>query len=592
MADLKRILLAALLFVVVHVSNGYVAVGRAGAIAVLVANKIYIQGGFTSVLAGFSGPGANDMLILPVDQSFNITSPIWQPNSGSIPDSPALEGQVASVGGYNNSLIYFFGGQYASNNSDGDINLLWSFDTTQTRWSQPLNATGAVPPPVDSHSAVARYSDSTIWIFGGENNPYNATAVYNITWRLETQPTLAWSLVGGYAPDGGRQAHTANLLSTGKMVILGGQNLLGQLFPMSDILLFDTNSGNWSNMTAQLQGTAPIPRLSHVSVTTHDDKILIHGGDTGNVTTLGDIALLDMNAANLEWYVPPTSGTPPSPRTAHTAVMVGTRAFILFGQTSNTTLDNNIYALDTTTWTWMTTYTPDHLEYTTTWLYSANSTTSSSTTGSGTSGLTIVETIGLTIGIVAFFAIVGMVIFIIYRCCRPKNDHTTLAKVPEGSLQPYDPPPAGALLTEPYPNTGDKDRPSPILHNIPSVPSSPGLNSNYSISQPVTPASQNQLMRYPDNNVYYTQLPPGYPAVYPVYPQHGSGAPQPIYMTQAELEAYNSSAGMSPQRPNSGEIEPTHMMIRGSVPGPWGNESTWNTTAHNKPDKPHSERDT
>lgn len=322
-----------------------------------------------------------------------------------------------------------------------------------------------------------------------------------------------------------------------------------------------------------------------------------------------------MKAANLAWYVPPTSGTPPSPRTAHSAVMVGTRAFILFGkylrlhdfvglvkpgdmpstfssykigilflgQTSNTTVDNNIYALDTTTWTWMTTYTPDHLEYTATWLYGPNSSTSTPTTTTSytTTGLTIAETIGLTIGIVAFFAIVGMVIFIIYRCCR--SDRPTPTRVPmESTLQPYDPPPIGSLLTTAYPKTGDKDRTSPILRsNVPSAPSSPGQNSNHSVSQPVTPSAQSQ-MRYPDPSTYYAHLPPGYPIGYPVYPlpQH--------YMTQPDSEP-----NMSPQRPNSVDLEATPITIRGSVPGPWGNEhpNMWDYATRDELDKPHTVRD-
>jgi hypothetical protein len=100
----------------------------------------------------------------------------------------------------------------------------------------------------------------------------------------------------------------------------------------------------------------------------HDNKVIIHGGTGQNNAFLGDLAVLDMNQTTLAWTVPNTSGTAPSPRTAHTAVMVGTQMIIMYGQTGASSLDNGVYALDTTTWAWQTTYTPENLGYTNTGL--------------------------------------------------------------------------------------------------------------------------------------------------------------------------------------------------------------------------------
>ncbi|RUP49628.1 hypothetical protein BC936DRAFT_141983 [Jimgerdemannia flammicorona] len=206
--------------------------------------------------------------------------------------------------------------------------------------------------PANSYVAVPRAG--TVAVLVGTNSSY----------KLATYPTLTWSLVGGSAPGGGRQAHSANLLSDGRMVILGGACQTG-MCPFSDVLVFDTNSGLWTLLTASLVGTAPLPRISHISVTTHDNKIIIHGGELASGLGTGDIAVLDMKAANLAWSVPATTGTAPTLRFAHSAAMVGTIAFIMFGQ-SGTTIDNKIYALDTDTWTWLQTYNPSHLEYTNT----------------------------------------------------------------------------------------------------------------------------------------------------------------------------------------------------------------------------------
>ncbi|RUP47180.1 hypothetical protein BC936DRAFT_146039 [Jimgerdemannia flammicorona] len=232
--------------------------------------------------------------------------------------------------------------------------------------------------PSNSYVAVPRAG--TLAVLVGTNSSY----------KLATYPTLTWSLVGGSAPGGGRQAHSANLLSDGRMVILGGTCQTG-MCPFSDVLVFDTNSGLWTLLTASLAGTAPLPRISHISVTTYDNRIIIHGGELASGLGTGDIAVLDMKAANLAWSVPATTGVAPTPRFAHSAVMVGTTAFIMFGQ-SGTTIDKNIYALDTDTWAWLQTYTPSHLEYTNTGSVVSNSASSLSpatrTAGSPTGSFT------------------------------------------------------------------------------------------------------------------------------------------------------------------------------------------------------------
>ncbi|RUS29457.1 hypothetical protein BC938DRAFT_480643, partial [Jimgerdemannia flammicorona] len=153
--------------------------------------------------------------------------------------------------------------------------------------------------------------------------------------------------------------------------------------------------------------TSPLP--SHT--TAHDDKIIIQGGDLGRlvgVSGIADIGELDMKASNLSWYVPSTTGTAPSQRVAHSAVMVGTIAFILFGQINNNTVDNNIYALDTNTWTWLQTYYPSHLEYSNTGNIYQNSNTMPE--------LVIpIYIIIIVSGGVALFLIAGIVYFIIRR---------------------------------------------------------------------------------------------------------------------------------------------------------------------------------
>lgn len=62
--------------------------------------------------------------------------------------------------------------------------------------------------------------------------------------------------------------------------------------------------------------------------------------------------------------------------------------FIMYGQTGPSSLDNGVYALDTTSWAWQTSYTPNNLEYTNTGLLPApapgSGAPSTQNSGSGT----------------------------------------------------------------------------------------------------------------------------------------------------------------------------------------------------------------
>ncbi|KAM3584802.1 hypothetical protein VKS41_003604 [Umbelopsis sp. WA50703] len=298
--------------------------------------------------------------------------------------APAVLGQTTLFGGYNNSGLYVFSGQINSATGVKDeSSTLYLFNTTSYSWTT-VPRVGTWPLARDSASGVARVSSGIGYVFGGEPQMNGSTWLYNSTWSLQYGTT--WSQIGGMAPSGGRQSHGAVMLSDGRMVILGGADHLGNAIALSSVLIFDTNTQQYTTMNASLSGTNPIPRLSFAMVSTFDDKIIIHGGDGGNGQYLADLAVLDMKQSSLSWTVPASSGTTPPGRLSHIGIMVGSQVFIMYGQTSASSVDNGVYVIDTNTWAWQTTYTPQNLEYTNTGVLSPSgantSTESNSTTGS------------------------------------------------------------------------------------------------------------------------------------------------------------------------------------------------------------------
>lgn len=163
----------------------------------------------------------------------------------SVSTSATTTEHCAGIGGYNNSLMFIVGGYYTQGTTKADTNFVWSYDTINDVFSTPLQVAGSSPGVVDSATVVTRISDGSLWMFGGENQPNSPPITYNTTWRLTTYPGLAWTSIGSAAPSGGRQAHSASILSDGRMVILGGWNPAGNIIALSVVDVFDTNSVEW-----------------------------------------------------------------------------------------------------------------------------------------------------------------------------------------------------------------------------------------------------------------------------------------------------------------------------------------------------------
>ncbi|KAF9952575.1 Serine/threonine-protein phosphatase bsl1 [Mortierella alpina] len=159
-----------------------------------------------------------------------------------------------------------------------------------------------------------------------------------------------------------RFGHTATLVrSNGLLVIVGGVSG-GALVPMSEILVYDTAAGVWSVQTAT--GATPPLRRNHVAVASSNGQIYVHGGtDMGATNYFADTAILD--TTSWSWSQPAIEGTAPTGRYSHSAAMVGSNMVVTFGLTAGGAT-NNIFILDTTSNTWVTSYTPNNLQATST----------------------------------------------------------------------------------------------------------------------------------------------------------------------------------------------------------------------------------
>ena len=85
-----------------------------------------------------------------------------------------------------------------------------------------------------------------------------------------------------------RAQHTAELLPNGKVLVAGGNDLLG---PLSSAEIWDPATGTWTP-------TAPLaqPRARHTTTVLQTGRVLATGGSPGPTTELYDLNVLDVGA--------------------------------------------------------------------------------------------------------------------------------------------------------------------------------------------------------------------------------------------------------------------------------------------------------
>ncbi|KAJ2484311.1 hypothetical protein EV174_002536 [Coemansia sp. RSA 2320] len=156
----------------------------------------------------------------------------------------------------------------------------------------------------------------------------------------------------------GRIGHTSNIVSNGKMVVLGGSDGTS-LVDMRTIYCYDAVTRQWTLQVAT--GNVPPSRRSHVSTVVNGTLIVIHGGVSADFgKALNDVAVLDTDTWT--WTMPVVDNAPAA-RYAHAASQAGPYMLITFGYSpadfvSVAAGDSGLYILDTTIWRFVSQYDP------------------------------------------------------------------------------------------------------------------------------------------------------------------------------------------------------------------------------------------
>ncbi|WP_437998586.1 kelch repeat-containing protein [Sorangium sp. So ce185] len=120
------------------------------------------------------------------------------------------------------------------------------------------------------HTATLLLQSGKVLVAGGSDWPEELADA-----ELYDPTDDTWSLVGQMLV--ARYRHTATLLESGEVLVLGGQNNLSGDAPVDTVELYDPEAGTWKSGASMAT-----PRTEHTATLLPDGKVLVAGGATGS----------------------------------------------------------------------------------------------------------------------------------------------------------------------------------------------------------------------------------------------------------------------------------------------------------------------
>ncbi|MGH3053789.1 MAG: Kelch repeat-containing protein, partial [Gaiellaceae bacterium] len=274
--------------------------------------------------------GTNGSLLSEVWALSLAGPPAWaQLSPGGTP--PAARSRHSAIYDVLHDRMIVFGGSNGS--ALNDVCAL-SFAGTPS-WIT-LTPAGTPPSPRLGQSAIYDNTHAGMLLFGGSD----ASGVRNDVWALSLSGAPAWSAVIPTGTPPGARDQSASIYDPvrGRMIVLGGhfyQDYDRYLNDVSALSLSGTPS--WTALTtAQV---IPIGRDAQSAI--YDpvrQRMVVYGGEwtpsgLSNLYSLGDLWTLSLTGPPL-WTRLTPSGTPPDPRSGHSAIYDPVRdRMLMFGGT-------------------------------------------------------------------------------------------------------------------------------------------------------------------------------------------------------------------------------------------------------------------
>ncbi|CAG8514367.1 4421_t:CDS:2, partial [Cetraspora pellucida] len=382
--------------------SAFVPQQRAEHSAVLVAKKLYFQGGYDHTYNVYVN---SQLFYLDVSNSFNTTNINLMPWT-DLSSTPGLTNKTGATACVDGGAIFYIGGTHSGN-------LVSKFDTVLGQWNE-LNTYGSIPTPGLIANEEIKFVQCVI--LGHKIYIYGGYGVYQMNILDSLQ--LYWSRFSSALTYSGTQGYTATMLNDSILYMGGGginltycqANSTNEL-PVS---IFNTSDNSWRMVPTS--GQAPLARCDHSSVyISQHNRILLFYGTNNN------ISIYALDTLTFTWSIPKilNSGGSVQILTHHTSTLIGSYILIAFGLYINSGLgSSDVFLLDVShydNYKWETTYDPAKL-----FQPAPTQTIGSSSTLNNQQNINIVVIIGEVIGGISGLILLSTAAIIIIYIVKKK----------------------------------------------------------------------------------------------------------------------------------------------------------------------------
>ncbi|KAJ8488304.1 hypothetical protein ONZ45_g14004 [Pleurotus djamor] len=251
----------------------------------------------------------------------NLSATLLQ-TGGEIP-SPRVGHASALV----SSVLIVWGGDTKADSkskpTDPQDDGLYLLNINTREWTK---VTVHGPAPVGRYGHAVAMIASKFFVFGGQVD----RDFLNDLWSFDLnslRTKAVWERYEPATPDRPppRTGHVCVTFGE-RIIIFGGTD--GQ-YHYNDTWVFDINTRTWSEL--QCIGFIPSPREGHAAALV-DDVMYVFGGRGVDGNDLSDLAAFKIS--NQRWYMFQNMGPSPSGRSGHAMASMGTRVYVLGGESS------------------------------------------------------------------------------------------------------------------------------------------------------------------------------------------------------------------------------------------------------------------
>ncbi|OLQ14995.1 Leucine-zipper-like transcriptional regulator 1 [Symbiodinium microadriaticum] len=213
-------------------------------------------------------------------------------------------------------------------------------------WTQVSEPGPSLPTARNGHSTILTES-GRLYVYGGTDSP-GSTSAYSDLWYFDTEASSVQAEWFQETVSGAEaRCYFGAVYSSGRMYLFGGQDGGGTL--KNDLGYIDmTMSGSfwWSSMFPT--GTLPSVRYKHSTVMNSARRMWIYGGeaDTTGTAFLNDLWYIDVEDSSDSWHQVSVSGTAPTARSEHAAVLSATGRMWIYGGIGASGILSDVWYID------------------------------------------------------------------------------------------------------------------------------------------------------------------------------------------------------------------------------------------------------